>query len=185
MNDANAAYWPMLMAFSHCIGSPILKLQINTPSRTTWNTGAFATAALCGWDGKPQKLLEAGDDDSGANCSMQFELECMRPGDPGPGKVSVKLNLIDSSGKKSELRVNCPPVIFGLFNWARMELSESPKGTDDPNEHIVYADAGEITLIDDLPRCREVVERLCREITLQLWECGYLLRPGEVMQEIG
>jgi len=36
-----------------------------------------------------------------------------------------------------------------------------------------------LTLVEDLPSCRELICRLCRELTSQLWKHGYFLRPVE------
>ena len=33
------------------------------------------------------------------------------------------------------------------------------------------------TLVEDIPHCREIVSSLCRELTTQLYDLGYWLRP--------
>ena len=33
-----------------------------------------------------------------------------------------------------------------------------------------------LTLVEDIPQCREIVSSLCRELTTQLWSHGYWLR---------
>ena len=51
-----------------------------------------------------------------------------------------------------------------------------------PDEHAVYKAAKlncqDMTLVEDIPQCREVVGHLCRELTTQLSSLGYQLRSA-------
>ena len=183
--EGNHVYMPMVMAFSDCVGTPILKLQINSPMRTAWDTGAFVSAMLCGVidEGNVKHPLRKEEDaDRCMSLAIRFEVQCIKSGDSYPSKVAVELVLCDSYGKKSKLRINCSPAVFERIDLSRTGLSElSRDDDDDANDHVVHKhDQGDITLVDDLPHCRELVGRLCRELTSQLWQCGYFLRPVNV-----
>ena len=55
-----------------------------------------------------------------------------------------------------------------------------PKNEGRSEEHLVYqeerTDCYGMTLVEDIPQCREIVSSLCRELTTQLWSHGYWLR---------
>ena len=175
---------PSLMsrAASDCTGRPIRNVWINKPMPSTWDTGAFASVTLRGWGEEPRPFpitTELG----GSDADLLFEVACRKSGEPDSHKVAVRLHLHDSyGGLWTTVSVICPPDIFTALDFDRMGLglSERPKPKN-PDEHAVYTDTKlnhqDMTLVEDIPHCREIVSRLCRELTAQLYDLGYWLRP--------
>ena len=178
---------PCLMsrAASDCTGRPIRNVWINTPLTSVWNTGAFTSVALRGWGTEPRSFpitSELG----GADADLLFEVACRKSGESDSRKVAVKLHLHDSwGGLWTTVSVICPPDIFKALDFDRMDhglaVHAESECTGRPNEHLIYteerADCYGMTLVEDIPHCREIVSRLCRELTTQLHDLGYWLRP--------
>ena len=185
---------PSLMsrAASDCTGRPIRNVWINKPMPSAWDTGAFTSVALHGWGEEPRPFpitSELG----GTDADLLFEVACRRSGEPDSRKVAVRLHLHDSwGGLWTTVSVICPPDIFTVLDFERMGLglSERPKPKNEgrPDEHLIYteerADCYGMTLVEDIPQCREVISRLCRELTAQLYDLGYWLRPF-ISRELG
>jgi len=190
MHDMYNAGRLMMVAFSDCTGVPFRRLCVNTQQRTKWDTGVFSSVALNCMDGKP-RLITSVEGGLGANFDLRFEVQCMKPGDHSVRMAAVDMLLHDGWGELwTTISIDCPPEVFKDvdLDLGSIVLQECEKDGDNPGEHVVYAEkersqtAGP-TLVEDLPRCREMVGRLCRELTTQLWNHGYLLRPVEARQE--
>ena len=178
---------PCLMsrAASDCTGRPIRNVWINKPMPSTWDTGAFASVTLRGWGEEPRPFpitSELG----GTDADLLFEVACRRSGEPDSRKVAVRLHLHDSyGGLWTTVSGICPPDIFKGIDFARvchgLAVRAESECTGRPNEHLIYteerADCYGMTLVEDIPHCREIVSRLCRELTAQLYDLGYWLRP--------
>ena len=170
---------------SACTGLPIRKLWINNPMSSVWNTGAFTSVTLQGWGNEPRQFpitSELGESDA----DLLFEVECMKSGEADSRKVAVKLHLHDSyGGLWTTVSVICPPEIFKSIDFARMghglAAHAEPEAEGYSEEHLIYreqrADCYSMTLVEDIPMCREIVSSLCRELTAQLWAHGYWWRP--------
>ena len=170
---------------SACTGLPIRKLWINNPMSSVWNTGAFTSVILQGWGNEPRQFpitAELGE----ADADLLFEVECMKSGEGDSRKVAVKLHLHDSyGGLWTTVSVICPPEIFKSIDFARvghgLAKTTQPENEGRSEEHLVYqeerTDCYDMTLVEDIPQCHEIVSTLCRELTTQLWSHGYWLRP--------
>ena len=178
---------PSLMSrvASDCTVRPIRDVWINKPMPSAWDTGAFASVTLRGWDGEPRPFpitSELG----GTDADLLFEVACRKPGESDDRKVAVRLHLHNSyGGLWTTVSVACPPEIFKAIDFDRVGLGlsegSSPKNEGCPDEHLIYAeeraDCYGMTLVEDIPHCREVVGHICRELTAQLYDLGYWLRP--------
>jgi len=184
---------PCLMSIlaSDCAGKPIQRMWINNLMPSVWETGAFTSATLCARGEEPRPFPTTSELDW-LDADLRFEVECRKPGEADGRRVAVNLHLHDSyGGLWTTVSAICPTDIFAALDFDRMGHGlggrvESERGGC-PDEHVVFDDAKlddrDITLVEDVPHCREVVGRLCREITVQLSELGYQLRPtssGEV-----
>ncbi len=170
---------------SACTGLPIRKLWINNPMSSGWETGAFTSVALQGWGNEPRQFpitTELG----GADADLLFEVACMKSGESDSHKVAVRLHLHDSyGGLWTTMSVICPPDIFRALDFDRMDHGLAVRADSEcderPDEHLIYteerADCYGMTLVEDIPHCREVISNLCRELTTQLYDLGYWLRP--------
>ena len=172
---------PCLMAVltSDCMGMAIRNLRVGTRKRTVWNTGAFSTAMLSGWCEKPENTLPL----LGAvvcSSDLRFEVECIKPGDSGARDVAVNLRLYESSygALNTVLSVACSPEIFKELDFEQIGYDfASRHDVGGPDMFVVYIDQNEQkTLAEDIPRCRELTSRLCRELTAQLSAHRYCLR---------
>ena len=171
---------------SACTGLPVRKLWISNPMSSVWNTGAFTSVILQVWENEPQQFpikSELG----GADADILFEVECMKLGEADSRKAAVKLHLHDSyGGLWTTVSVICPPEVFTGIDFARMghglAKTTQPKNEGRSEEHLVYqeerTDCYGMTLVEDIPQCREIVSSLCRELTAQLSARGYWLRPA-------
>ena len=175
----------MSRAASDCTGRPIRDVWINKPMPCAWDTGAFASVTLRGWGEEP-RLFPMTSELSGIDADLLFEVACRKPGESDDSKVAVRLHLHDSyGGLWTTVSVICPPEISKGIDFNRMGtgLSErpNPKNEGCPDEHLIYAedraDCYGMTLVEDIPHCREIVSCLCRELTAQLYDLGYWLRP--------
>lgn len=188
MHDMYNAGRLMMVAFSDCTGVPFRRLCVNTQQRTKWDTGVFSSVALNCMDGKP-RLITSVEGGLGPDLDLRFEVQCMKPGDSSARMAAVSLHLHDSyGGLWTTIAVDCPSEVFNDVDLEQIELFECAKDDNYPGEHEVYSEKERAkpcspTLVEDLPRCRELVGRLCRELTTQLWNHGYLLRPVEARQE--
>ena len=190
MHDMYNAGRLMMVVFSDCTGVPFRRLCVNTQQRTKWDTGVFSSVALNCMDGKPG-LITSVEGDLGTDFDLRFEVQCMKPGDSIARMAAANLHLHDSyGGLWTTIAVDCPPEVFKDVNLdlGSIVLQERENGDGCPGEHVVYSENGRPnscgpTLVEDLPRCREMVGRLCRELTTQLWDHGYLLRPVEARPE--
>ncbi len=178
---------PSLMsrAASDCTGRPIRDVWINKAMPSTWDTGAFVSVTLHGWEEEP-RLFPMTSEPGGTDADLLFEVACGRSGEPDSRKVAVRLHLHDSyGGLWTTVSVICPPEISKGMDFNRMGIGQSerpnPKNEGRPDEHLIYsedrADCYGMTLVEDIPHCREVVSHLCRELTAQLSSLGYQLRP--------
>jgi hypothetical protein len=178
---------PCLMSVlaSDCTGQPIRDLSVESPMLAIWNSGAFSTVSLCGCGKQPlqfsiSKVLDA---------KLQFEVACMKPKDRDVSKVDVNLHLHDSYGDlQTTISVACSQDICDAIDFNRISQigyglheRQHPRMTPSSVEHVVYEDefvgGYHKTLVEDIPLCREIVSRLCRELTAQLSAHGYWLRP--------
>lgn len=178
---------PCLMSVlaSDCAGKPIQRLWINNLMPSVWDTGAFTSATLCA-SGEEPRPFPMTSELGWVDADLRFEVECRKPDEVDDRKVAVNLHLHDSwGGLWTTVSVICPPDIFAALDFDRMghgltELVES-EGVRCPDEDVVFDDTKlddrDITLVEDVPHCREVVGRLCREITVQLLALGCQLRP--------
>ena len=178
---------PSLMSAltSACTGLPIRKLWINKPMPSAWGTAAFTSVTLHGWEGEP-RLFPMTSELSGTDADLLFEVACRKSGESDSRKVAVRLHLHDSyGGLWTTVSVICPPDIFKAIDFDRMDhgLTVHAESECDgrPDEHLIYkeerADCYGMTLVEDIPQCREVISRLCRDLTTQLYDLGYWLRP--------
>ena len=178
---------PSLMsrAASDCTGRPILNVWINKPMSSAWGTGAFASVTLHGW-GDETRIFPITSELGGSDADLLFEVACRKSGESDGHKVAVRLHLHDSHGGLwTTLSVICPPDIFKAIDFNRMGHSLAVHAESEcagrPDEHAVYTDTKlnnqDMTLVEDIPHCREIVSRLCRELTAQLYDLGYWLRP--------
>ena len=170
---------------SACTGLPIRKLWIGNPMSSVWNTGAFTSVTLQVWENEPQQFpikSELG----GADADLLFEVACRKSGEPDSRKVAVRLHLHDSwGGLWTTVSVICPPDILKAIDFDSMGYGLAVSAESEcggcPDEHAVYTDTKlnhqDMTLVEDIPHCREIVSRLCRELTTQLYDLGYWLRP--------
>ena len=174
----------MLTVSSDCIGRPIRDRRVNVPSRTVWDTGAFTEVILCADIGEPQSPIPLILCPPKAN--LRFDVTCMKLGNSDISRVSVNLQLKDENYGElwTVLSVICPSDVSQGIDFGRFAhgLREYPKDGKCTGEHVVYDEHGykngcEITLIEDIPHCREIVSCLCRELTVQLYGLGYWLRP--------
>ena len=178
---------PCLMSrlASDCTGPPIRNVWINNQMTSVWNTGAFTSVALRGWGEEPRPFpitLELG----GVDADLLFEVECRKADESNRRKVAVRLHLHNSwGGLWTTVSVICPPDIFKAIDFDRVDHSlavcAEPESTGCPDEYVVYKDkkrdCRDMTLVEDVPHCRKVVSHLCRELTEQLYDLGYWLRP--------
>ena len=175
---------PSLMSrvASDCTGRPIRNVWINKPMPSAWCTGAFTSAALHVRDEEPRPFpitSELG----GSDADLLFEVACRKSGESDSRKVAVRLHLHDSyGGLWTTVSVICPPDIFAALDFTRMDHGHADSECDErPDEHLIYteerADCYGMTLVEDIPHCREVISSLCRELTAQLYDLGYWLRP--------
>ena len=168
----------MVSLASDCSGCSLRNLIINSPLRTVWNTGAFMTVKVGGLDRKPQRVELGSDLDAMIAGDLRFEIECMNPSDFSVHKVCVMIDIADSYGIRTTLSVICPLEISAKIDFDAIrhgmpvELA-APKST---TEHPICCTC---KLAEDVSHCREIVSRLCRELTAQLYDLGYWLRPGD------
>ena len=178
---------PCLMsrAASDCTGRPIRNVWINKPMPSTWDTGAFASVTLRGWGEEP-RLFPITSELGGTDADLLFGVACRRSGEPDSRKVAVRLHLHDSyGGLWTTGSVICSPDISKAIDFDRvchgLAVRAESECSGRPNEHLIYteerADCYGMTLVEDIPHCREIVSRLCRELTTQLHDLGYWLRP--------
>ena len=178
---------PSLMsrAASDCTGRPIRNVWINKQTPSVWHTGAF-TSAVLHMPGVETRPFPITSELGGSDADLLFEVACRKSGDSDSRKVAVNLHLHDSyGGLWTTVSVICPPDISTLLDFDRMGLglSECPKPKNEGHldEHLIYteerADCYGMTLVEDIPHCREVISSLCRELTAQLYDLGYWLRP--------
>ncbi len=177
----------MSMVASDCMGRPIRNVWINKPMPSEWDMGAFTSVTLHGWGEAPRPLpitSELGVTDA----DLLFEVACRKSGEPDSRKVAVRLHLHDSyGGLWTTVSVICSPDIFKAIDFDRvchgLAVRAESECTGRPNEHLIYteerADCYGMTLVEDIPHCREIVIRLCRELTTQLYDLGYWLRPAQ------
>ena len=179
---------PCLMSrvASDCTGRPIRNVWINKQMPSAWDTGAFTSVALHGWGEEPRPFpitSELG----GTDADLLFEVACRRSGEPDSRKVAVNLHLHDAyGGLWTTVSVICPSDIVTALDFDRMDhgLTVHAESECDgcPDEHLIYkeerADCYGMTLVEDIPQCRKVISRLCRELTAQLYDLGYWLRPA-------
>ena len=192
MHDMYNAARLMMVVFSDCTGVPFRRLRVNTQLRTKWDTGVFSSVTLNCMGGKPG-LITSGEDGLGPDFDLRFEVQCMKPGDSSASMAAVNLHLHDSyGGLWTTIAVDCPPEVFEDvdLDLGSIVLYECEKDDDYPGEHEVYSEkerpeSSGPTLVEDLPHCRELVGRLCRELTAQLWKQGYFLRPVEACPDLG
>ena len=149
--------------------------------RTVWNTGAFLTAMLSGWCEKPAAPLQLLGMAVACFSDLRFEVECIKLGDSGFSDVAVNLRLYESSygALNTVLSVTCPSEIFKELDFEQIGCDSAGRyDVGEPDMFVVCVDQnGQKTLAEDIPRCRELTERLCRELTAQLSASGYWLRP--------
>ena len=178
---------PCLMsrAASDCTCRPIRNVWINKPMPSEWGTGAFTSVMLHGW-GDETRLFPITSELGGADADLLFEVACRKSAESDSRKVAVRLHLHDSwGGLWTTVSVICPPDIFTALDFDRMGLGLPVYAESEcrgrPDEHVVYQEAKlnyqDMTLVEDIPHCREIVSRLCRELTAQLYDLGYWLRP--------
>ena len=174
MTIHNVAFQMVGLA-SDCTGRPFRNLIINSPMRTVWNTGAFMTVKVGGMDRKPQ-LIELGSDLNAMIAGdLRFKIECMNPSDSSVKKVCVMINTVDSYGIRTTVSVICPSEISAKidFDQIRHDMPVELAAPKSVAEHPICCTSD---LAEDVPRCREIVSRLCRELTAQLYDHGYWLR---------
>lgn len=178
---------PCLMsrAASDCAGRPIRNVWINKPMPSAWDTGAFASVALRGWGEEPRPFPMTSEL-GGPDADLRFEVACRKSGESDSRKEAVNLHLHDSyGGLRTTVSVICPPDILKAIDFDRMghgmAVCAESEGGGRPDEHAVYQDekldCQGMTLVEDIPQCREVISSLCRELTTQLSSLGYQLRP--------
>lgn len=175
----------MSMVASDCMGRPIRNVWINKQTPSVWHTGAF-TSAVLHMPGVETRPFPITSELGGSDADLLFEVACRKSGDSDSRKVAVNLHLHDAwGGLWTTVSVICPPDIFTALDFARMDhgLTVYAESEYDgcPDEHLIYkeerADCYGMTLVEDIPQCREVISRLCRELTAQLYDLGYWLRP--------
>ena len=190
MSDMYNAGRLMMVVFSDCTGVPFRRLRVNTQLRTKWDTGVFSSVTLNCMGGKPG-LITSGEDGLGPDFDLRFEVQCMKPGDSSASMAAVNLHLHDSyGGLWTTIAVDCPSEVFDGLDVESIGLPEHQKDDNCTGKHIMYTEDGckgccDMTLVEDLPHCRELVGRLCRALTSQLWKHGYFLRSVEACPEIG
>lgn len=175
----------MLVLYSDCVGLPFRKLKINSLMSSAWNVGAFSMVTLRGWGGEPQALKapQLGLPFT-ADAAIIFVAECMKPGEPKPSQISVNIHLHSGFGAlRTQIEVICPARIFKEIDFSKIGygLAERSKSEENSDRHVVYdedqCDACEMTIVEDVSYCREIVSRICSGITSQLLSCGCWLRP--------
>ena len=192
MSEMKNAIKLMLAAFSDCTGVPVKDLSVNTKMRTKWDTGAFTAVALPSWPGDPRPI-PAWDEDfaDGLDFDMKFEVQCMKSGDSSTHTAAVNLHLHnDYGGLWTTISVDCPQEVFDSIDIESIGQLGPGRVGRYPVEHIMYSESGckdcyDMTLVEDLPRCRELICRLCRELAAQLWKHGYFQRPVEACPDLG
>ena len=160
---------------SNCAGRCVRDLELNSRMHSTWNTGAFTSVELRGWGGKSE-LVGIEVPDALYVAELRFEIECLKPGDAKPSKVGVMFAVADSYGVRTQLSIVCPPEIYDKLDFDSLQhgMPMQLAHAQTPDEHPVCCT---YTLAEDIPHCREIAERLCRELTAQLESLGYWLRP--------
>ena len=187
-NNVMTMYYsiPCLMSVlaSDCTGKPIRELNVETPMRSVWNTGVFSMVSLVGCGKQPLQFSIS----KVLNAELQFEVACMNPKNNGVSNVVVNLYLHDSYGDlQTTISVACAQDIFDAIDFNRisqigygLHARQHPRMTPPAVEHVVYEDefvgGYHKTLVEDIPLCREIVSRLCQELTAQLSAHGYWLR---------
>ena len=179
----------MLEAFSDCTGAPVRNLSVNTKMRTKWDTGVFTAVEFRDGSEQPAPIptAEAGWV-YGTNFELRFDVQYSKPGDSGVHTAAVIFRLHDSYGAPLfEIIVDCPQEVFDSIDVESIGLPPCQKDDNCNGRHILYSERGYkgLTLVEDLPRCRELICRLCRELTSQLWKHGYFLRPVEACPDLG
>ena len=157
-----------------CAGRRIGDLELNSQMRSTWDTGAFTSVELRGWDGRSGPVGYEVPETCAAE--LRFEIECLKPGDATPSKMCVMFAVADSYGIRTQLSIVCPPEIYDKLDFDSLQrgMPLELAIAHTPDEHPVCCT---YQLAEDIPHCREIAGCLCRELTTQLYALGYWLRP--------
>ena len=189
MSEMKNAIKLMLAAFSDYTGVPVKDLSVNTKMRTKCDTGVFAAVEFRDESENPAPIstAEAGWV-AGTNFELRFDVQYSKPGESGVHSATVSLRLHDSYGAPLfQLAVACPSEVLDGIDVECLGLPPCQNCDNSAGEYVLYSERGYkgLTLVEDLPRCSELICRLCRELTSQLWKHGYFLRPVEACPDLG